>query len=154
MPARDDRRLKHDKKPPEELLSPERRAEIARENGRKNDGTKQLGISATERAAVRHLRAEEARVAAERLGKTGFRIRKDIDPSVKSAADALGSLALQQMTDAMMGRVSAKKLNGILKSTLAVRAEVCDPLATETRLTGSMTFEQLVAKAAAKQQGK
>jgi hypothetical protein len=160
----------HTKKAPEDLMSKEQRAEISRTNGRRSNGpiTPQYGISPTERTAIkalnaqiaadnaadrahlRHLSTKKALDAAAKLGDTGFRVRPDIRGEGRDAARDLGSTALSQMAMAMMGRLSKEKINAVLKASMAVREEVCEPLVKETKLTGALTLEQLVSQAAAK----
>lgn len=140
---------RHVKKAPEDLMPPEKRAELSRECGRMNDGSKTRGISNTERAAIRALRDEEANHAVERLGAARFRVRKDIDPEILDAAASIGKLGLQVMTEVLLGRHSRHKSNVMLKAAIATREEVCDPLAKEINLTGRMTLEQMVAQASA-----
>jgi hypothetical protein len=147
----------HRKKDPKDLVPKEERDRMSRENGRMNDGTtlresgKNLGISNTERAAIRHLRETRALEAATKLGRSGFRIRGDIrGDDARDGATTLGEIALTRMTDALMGKVSKDKINAVLKASIAVREEVCDPLVKESKITGALTLEQLVSQAAAK----
>lgn len=105
---------------------------------------------AQERAILRHETGKRALDAATRLGQTGFRVRGDIRNGGLDAAKDLGELALVRMTEAMMGRISKDKINAVLKASMAVREEICDPLVKETKLTGALSLEQLVAGAAVK----
>jgi hypothetical protein len=104
-----------------------------------------------DRAYVHHLNTTKAVAAASKLGELGFRVRGDIrGDGGRDAAKDLGGMALSQMTLAMMGRFSKDKINAILKASIAMREEICDPLVKETRLTGALTLEQLVSQAAVK----
>jgi hypothetical protein len=155
--SRNPGRRVHRKKNPEDLIPKEERDRMSRENGRMNDGTtqrengKMLGISNAERHAIRHLRETRALDAATKLGQSGFRIRGDIKGGeAREAAVTLGEISLVRMTDALMGKVSKDKINAVLKASVAVREEICDPLVKESKITGALTLEQLVSQAAAK----
>lgn len=117
---KDKRTGHHGERPPGQETTPEERSEIARRNGAMNPGRKYpLPLA-----------------AIQILKKGGFRVRKEFmgDDEISKAARELAGGALEQLARiAWMGGPS-RRAPTAAKAQLALRDEICDPVAKVTNV--------------------
>lgn len=120
------------KKPPEQLMSPEERAAIARANGAKG-GRPPGSKNALPYGAVTAIKAMKFRVKKEYLAN---------DAACEIAGDSF-----ERIVKVMHGAVHSRKAPSVLKAAVTLREEICEPVVKEAKVSGTMSLESLVSKA-------
>jgi hypothetical protein len=130
MPAKDN--PSHKKKPADQVITPDRKAELARQNGLK--GGRPLGSTdSLPRGAIEALKTAKFRVKAEYKA----------DPN---ACEVAGD-ALDVMVKVMHGRVHSRRAPSALKAATAVRHEICEPVQQEVKVSGTLGIASAMAEA-------
>jgi hypothetical protein len=120
----------HKKKDPAEVVTLERKQEIARENGQKG-GRPQGSTNLLPVNAIKALKSAKFRV------KAGM---------PEEAAEVAG-WALGRICQVVAGNIHSRKAPSVLKGATQLREEICEPIVKEAKFTGSMTLENLVRQA-------
>jgi hypothetical protein len=123
------------RRPPGETRTPEEHAAQAREAG-KLGGRPKGAPNLFPYGAVKALRT------------AGFRVKSEY--SGDEHAKEIAGYGLERLVMAAGGLISKEKAPSSVKASMALRAEICEPVETKSTINGQMTLEQAVAAAAEK----
>jgi hypothetical protein len=100
-------------------MTPEQKSEIARQNGQKGGRPPGSG-------SVLPLASMDA------LQSMKFRVKADYKEN--PAACEIAGLGMAAIVRVMMGKIYSRKAPSVLKAAIAARAEICEPVVTESKV--------------------
>jgi hypothetical protein len=80
-------------------------------------------------------------------------LRHRVPPDTHEALAAVADRSFERLVEAMEGKVSFRQVPSVIKAATALREEICGPMPKEVKVSGTMTLEALVARAAEQAHG-